>query len=53
MLHRLVGQRIASVATEGLELTLTFQNGATLQVFADLEPYEAGYIDGDGKFTVF
>ncbi|WP_454715104.1 hypothetical protein [Caulobacter segnis] len=53
MLHRLLGLKVRDLESAGLQLTLKFENGAQLRLFSDLEPYEAGTIDGAGKFIVF
>lgn len=53
MLHRLVGKRVTEVKSEELRMSLIFDNGAVLHILSDLEPYEAGHIDGEGKFIVF
>ena len=53
MLHRLVGKRVTSISSDGLRMSIGFDNGAVLHVLSELGPYEAGRIDGDGKFIVF
>jgi hypothetical protein len=53
MLHRLVGKRVVNVSTEPMQLTISFEGGSELRVMTDLGPYEAGHIDGEGKFVVF
>lgn len=53
LLHRLVGDKVRSLQVDPLRLTIEFESGALLRLFADLEPYEAGTIDGPGSFIVF
>ena len=53
MLHRLIGKKIEAVKTEGLRMTISFDNGAALCVLSETRPYESGHIGGQGKFIVF
>jgi len=53
LLHRLVGHSVQSLSSAHLTLTIVFDDGAQLRIFSDLEPYEAGTIDGDGGLIVF
>lgn len=53
LLHRLVGRAVRSLRSEGLVLTISFDDDAQLRIFSDLEPYEAGVIDGDGGLIAF
>ncbi len=53
LLHRLIGRSVRSLTSEGLVLTISFDDGAQLRIFSDLEPYEAGTIDGEGGLIAF
>lgn len=53
LLHRLVGDTVRSLRVEAMRLTLEFESGALLRVFSDLEPYEAGTIEGPDGLIVF
>jgi len=53
LLHRLIGHSVRSLRSEGLVFTIEFDDAAQLRVFSDLEPYEAGTIDGDGGLIAF
>lgn len=53
MLHQLLGLKVSGLRSAGLQLTLEFENGAQLRLFSDLEPYEAGTIESEGRFVVF
>lgn len=53
LLHRLVGDIVKSVQVQALQLTLEFESGAQLRLLSDLEPYEAGTIDGPDGLIVF
>ncbi|MES3030759.1 MAG: hypothetical protein V4820_23250 [Pseudomonadota bacterium] len=53
LLHRLVGRSVRSLISEGLVLTISFDDDAQLRIFSDLEPYEAGTIYGEGGLIAF
>jgi len=53
MLHRLVQKKIAALHSEGLKLSVIFDNGAELRFFSEIGPYECGQIGGEGKLIIF
>lgn len=54
VLHRLLYKRIVAVDREELSLTFRLEDGASLVIFTDLGPYEAGHIASpETGFAVF
>jgi hypothetical protein len=50
LFHSLFEKRLVDVTTNGLVMTLSFENGALLLIHSDLSPYEAGAVLGpDGS----
>jgi hypothetical protein len=48
-LHQLLQRRITKVEAEPLRLSLTFDNGAVLNIFSEKSPYECGQIVPVGR----